>query len=166
VCFFFLFSAIVPLNHTCEDDSQCLKYDHFAECNLLSKSCTCQSNYTQYENVCQSVITLGGNCVSNEQCSNQTANSLCFDRQCICAKAFVANQNGTVRSDLLCCCTNVTHNFVDFRAASQHQTMRKAAMILHSVARSWALVHYVTVESAFVMRDTIKSLKLMVILIA
>ncbi|XP_055630149.1 tenascin [Toxorhynchites rutilus septentrionalis] len=87
----------VPLGKPCEIDEQCLRMDHFSVCDPVELNCTCSRHFVSYEHKCHSIIAIATNvtCTQPSDCSNQTANSICYESQCICDTGFVANDENT-----------------------------------------------------------------------
>lgn len=89
-------SKSVELGKTCEIDEQCIVNDHFSHCDDSHLNCTCSNHFVIYQKKCHSIIaTTEKFCQQDKDCTNQTANSICHEKQCICAGGFVANAENT-----------------------------------------------------------------------
>lgn len=102
------------LGEKCEDDSQCLGLDRFAECHLEKKKCVCQKNFIDHSGICVSTVGLKNRCLDDLQCLNNTANSLCQKNTCTCQKGYTASL------DLLKCLP-----FADYKEACKEDNQCK-----------------------------------------
>ncbi|CRK95118.1 CLUMA_CG008596, isoform A [Clunio marinus] len=82
----------VELQHPCEMNEQCVKYDRNAACD--DRKCQCLRNFTQHENSCRSMVKIGEHCDSNEECQKFTSNATCHNHKCICDENFSSSEDG------------------------------------------------------------------------
>lgn len=78
----------VVLGKSCQDNEQCRENDKFSECD--HEVCKCSKKFHQIQNTCRSVVNKKERnvpCTKNSDCAE---NEECLEKQCVCAKLFVA----------------------------------------------------------------------------
>ncbi|XP_063708283.1 tenascin [Culicoides brevitarsis] len=81
------------LDEICEIDLNCQRAEPFSTC-LDTKICECDQGFTKENGTCYSILDkVDITCEGHQTCHNNTANSVCAAKHCVCKQGFVASRN-------------------------------------------------------------------------